>query len=161
MQDLYLQQLNSILKREQKYPLQWAATTTLHEEVVIKWSLYLLVTVVCGSNDNCLHFLLKQNLLLAAVTAYSWTTERHLANIPTLRELHFSPQSFTMYVPFKMNLRHSECFPIKRYGCTATTITTKAQKQWFPLQLQCQKLPNPLCSRNCLKYTQKHKTRGE
>lgn len=83
MQDLYLQQLNSILKREQKYPLQWVATTTLHEEVIIKWSLHLLVTAVSGSNDNCLHFLLKQNLLLAAVTAYSCTTEKHLANIPT------------------------------------------------------------------------------
>lgn len=82
MQDLHLQQLNSILKRQQKYPLQWVDTTTLREEVIIKWSLHLPVTAVSGSN-NCLHFLLKQNLLLAAVTAYSLTTERHLANMPT------------------------------------------------------------------------------
>jgi len=60
-----------------------------------------MVTAVSSSNENCLHFLLKQNTLLAVVTAYSLTTQGQLANLPAQRELHFSLRSLLCMIPSK------------------------------------------------------------
>lgn len=76
--------------------------STPHKQVVIKRSPHLMVTAVSSSNDNSLHFLLKQNLLLAIVTAYNLTTQGQLANMPAQKELHFIPHSLLHVIPFVM-----------------------------------------------------------